>query len=93
MLLLPANLFAQTFDPQGPGDKVRVSASASSSYQFKTGMDGGGDVTIARYGVAVGSGVPLSDQANFGIRVNYLREEFDFSGTNAFSGPETLGRG
>ena len=84
LLLLPANLLAQTLDPQSLEEKARFSTYAASSYQFKSGMDGGGDVSIARYGVAAGGSVPLGNQTTLGIRLNYLREDFDFSGANTF---------
>lgn len=53
-LLMPAHLFGQMMKPPNTIEKARISASASSSYQFKTNMDGGGDVSIARYGISAG---------------------------------------
>ncbi len=41
-------------------------------------------MSVSRYGMSVGSRVSLNDRTKLGIAVNYLREEFDFSGTNAF---------
>ncbi len=82
LLLIPASLFGQTMNPHGVDENARFFASASSSYQFKAGMDNGGDMSIARYGIGVGGGAPLSDSTGLGVRMSYLREEFSFSETN-----------
>ena len=87
LLLIPTNLFAQRLNETNTDvydGNVKVGASASSSYQFKANMDGGGDVSVARYGLSVGTRLPVSEQTSLGIVVNYLREDFDFSGANAF---------
>ncbi|MFB3925145.1 MAG: DUF6268 family outer membrane beta-barrel protein [Syntrophales bacterium] len=84
LLLIPVNLAAQTISPHSVGESDRFFASASSSYQFKAGMDGGGGVSISRYGVDAGSWKPLTDKTGIGARMSYFREEYDFSGTNGF---------
>jgi len=38
-------------EPLTIDENARFSVSASSSYQFKSNLDGGGDVSIARYGI------------------------------------------
>ncbi len=84
LMLIPANLFGQVAGPRSVDENARFSASASSSYQFKSGMDGGGDISIARYGVGVGGSAPLSDRTGVSARLNFLREDYDFSGANGF---------
>jgi len=54
LLLMPAILLGQMARPLAIDENARFSASASSSYQFKASLDGGGDVSIAHYGVRVG---------------------------------------
>jgi hypothetical protein len=83
-LLIPANLFGQMASPLTVNEKARVSASASSSYQFRSNMDGGGDVSIAHYGISVSGAVPLTDRAGLGVSMGYNREEYSFSNTNGF---------
>lgn len=81
-LLFPSHLFGQTANPLTTDENAKFSASASSSYQFKSNMDGGGDVSIARYGASVGGSMPLTDKTGVGVRVSYFREEYSFSQTN-----------
>jgi hypothetical protein len=83
-LLIPANLFGQMASPLTIDEKARFSASVSSSYQFKSNMDGGGDVSIARYGISAGGAAPLTDRTGLGVSMSYNREEYNFSNTNGF---------
>lgn len=83
-LLLPVNGLAQMASPLAVDEKTRFSASASSSYQFKSNLDGGGDVSIARYGIGIGGLVPLTDRAELGLHMSYDLEDYNFSNTNAF---------
>lgn len=83
-LLIPANLFGQIASPLTIDEKARFSASASSSYQFKSNLDGGGDVSIAHYGISVGGAAPLTDRAGLGVSMSYNREEYNFSNANGF---------
>jgi hypothetical protein len=82
LLLIPANLFGQMASPLTSDEKARVSASASSSYQFKSNLDGGGDVSIAHYGISVGGAAPLTDRTGLGVSMNYSSEEYNFTSTN-----------
>jgi hypothetical protein len=84
LLLMPANLFGQTASPLTIDEKARFSASASSSYQFKSNLDGGGDVSIAHYGISVSGTAPLTARAGFGVSMSYNREEYNFSNTDGF---------
>jgi len=84
LLLIPANLFGQMEIPMTIDENAKFSASASSSYQFKSNLDGGGDVSIANYGIGVGGAVSLTDKAGIGIRMSYVREEYNFSKDNGF---------
>lgn len=81
-LLIPINLFGQVASPITTDKNARISASVSSSYQFKSNLDGGGDVSISHYAVGVGSEKSLSDKVGLGVRMNYEREEYNFSNTN-----------
>ncbi|MDD5170388.1 MAG: DUF6268 family outer membrane beta-barrel protein [Syntrophales bacterium] len=83
-ILLPTNIFGQMASPVTIDGNARFSASASSSYQFKSNLDGGGDVSIARYGVGVGGMAPLTDRTGLGFRMSYDREDYNFSNTNGF---------
>jgi hypothetical protein len=83
-LVIPVNLFARESGPPATDRHVRVSASASSGHQFKSGMDGGGDVSINHYGIGVDGSTSLTDKLRFRGRLGYDREEYDFSGTNTF---------
>ena len=85
LLLIPANLFGQMASPLTIDENARLSAYASSSYQFKSNLDGGGDVSIARYGIGVGGAMPLSDRFGLGVRVTYDREEYNFSNALGFA--------
>jgi hypothetical protein len=84
LLLIPVNLFGQVASPSTINESVRISASVSSSHQFKSSMDGGGDVSISNYAAGVGGEKPLSDKAGLAIRVSYDREEYNFSNAKGF---------
>jgi len=92
LLLPPASLFAQVATPLTTDKNARISASLSSSYQFKSNLDGGGDASIAYYGVAVGNEKSLGDNVGLGVRLNYEREEYKFSNTNSFLVPNPWGQ-
>ncbi|MDQ5988381.1 MAG: hypothetical protein CSYNP_04141 [Syntrophus sp. SKADARSKE-3] len=83
-LLIPADLFAQAASPLATAEKARFSFSAASAYQFKSDLDGGGDVSAAHYGVGVGGMIPLAEKAGLGVRMTYNREDYRFSETNGF---------
>jgi hypothetical protein len=83
-LFLPATLCAQMATPMAVGETSRLSASVSSAYQFKSNMDGGGDVSIAHYGVGIGGGIPLGERAVLGMHMNYAVEDYHFSDANVF---------
>ena len=82
LLLNPADLYGQMAIPLAIDENARVSASASSFHQFKSNMDGGGDVSITTYGIGVGGSMPLTDRTGIGARISYLREEYNFSQPN-----------
>jgi hypothetical protein len=85
LLLMPSNIFGQMASPQTIDGNARFSASASTSYQFMSSLDGGGDLTIAHYGFGVGGARPLNDKAGLGVRLNYDREEYNFSNVRGFA--------
>ena len=85
LLMIPENLFGQTASPLTIDENARFSASASSSYQFNSNLDGGGDVSIARYGIGVGGSTRLNDRTGLGVRMTYDREEYNFSSARGFS--------
>ena len=85
LLLIPANLFAQMASPLTIDENARFSASASSSYQFKSNLDGGGDVSIARFGIGISGSTPLNDKTGLGVRMTYDREEYNFSNPRGFA--------
>lgn len=85
LLLIPANLFGQTANPLTIDENARFSASASTSYQFKSSLDGGGDVSIAHFGFGIGGTTPLGDRVGLGVRMTYDREEYNFSNVRGFA--------
>ena len=87
-LLIPGNLFSQESSLARITDKARFSASASSAHQFKSNIDGGGDVSITHYGVGVGGAIPLADTLGLRTHLSYDREEYHFSDRNAFLIPD-----
>lgn len=83
-LLIPFNLFGQEPNLSNVSGKTRISASASSAYQFKSSIDGGGDVSITHYGVGVGVAIPVTDRLGLRTNLSYDREAYHFSDRNAF---------
>lgn len=83
-LLNPAYLFGQESRTGRISDKARFSASASSAHQFKSDIDGGGDVSITHYGVGLSGSIPLADGLGLRTSLSYDREEYNFSDRNAF---------
>jgi len=92
LILTPASLLAQVANPLTTDKNARYSASLSASYQFKSNLDGGGDASIAHYGVAVGNEKSLGDNIGLGVRLNYEREEYNFSNTYSYLVPKPWGQ-
>jgi len=87
LLLLLANptvLLAQIMVPMDIGEGRRFSASAASSYQFKSDVTGGGDMSVSRYSLMVGGSGPVSDKISLGFRAAYELEDYNFSNLKAF---------
>ena len=86
-LASPEHLFGQMANSRTRNEKARFSAAVSSSSQFKSNLDGGGDVSMTHYGISGGGEIPLTDRTRLGITMSYNREEYDFSDRSAFPMP------
>ncbi len=86
LLLLsnPAALFAQMMPPLGTGQGPRFSASAGSSYQFKSDVTGGGDFSVSRYSLMVGGSAPVDDKIGIGVGLTYDFEDYNISNLKGF---------
>lgn len=84
-LLIPANLFGQMTSPRTIDETTRLSASLSTYDQFKSNLDGGGDVSVSHVALGIGGAVSVNDKVGLGVRVSYDREEYNFSNANSFS--------
>jgi len=87
LLLLLANpmvLFAQMIGPLETDGGVRFSASAASSYQFKSDATGGGDFSVSRYSLMVGGSAPVDDKIGIGVRLTYAFEDYNISNLKGF---------
>ena len=80
----PAPLLAQMMLPMGTGQGLRFSASAASSYQFKSDVTGGGDMSVSRYSLMAGGSGPVSDKIGLGLGVSYEFEDYNFSNLKGF---------
>ncbi len=85
VLLNPTCLFAQMIGPMETGERLRFGGALGSSYQFKSNATGGGDLSISRYSLMIGSGVPLNDKTNLALRLSYDFEDYDISNLKGFS--------
>lgn len=84
-LLIPANLFGEMETPRIVDETTGFSASLSSSYQFKSNLDGGGDVSVSWVGLALGRSVPLNTKTGLGLSLTYNREIYNFANPSGFS--------
>jgi hypothetical protein len=86
LLLLadPNFLFAQIIMPLEMGQGLRFSASAGSSYQFKSDVTGGGDFSVSRYSLMAGGLVPIDEKIGIGFGFTYDFEDYDFSNLKGF---------
>lgn len=84
LLANPLTLFAQMIGPLETEGGVRFTASAASSYQFKSDATGGGDFSVLRYSLMVGGSTPLDDKIGIGVRLTYAFEDYDISNLKGF---------
>ncbi len=87
LLIIPVQLFAQGASPLTLDENAGVSASFSSLYQFRSNLDGGGDVSASQVALGIGGGTRLSDQTSLGLRLTYDREEYNFTNATGFAVP------
>ncbi len=84
LLMDPAFLFAQMTAPLETGQGLRFSASAGSSYQFKSDATGGGDFSLSRYSIMVNGSAPIDDRIGIGFGLTYEFEDYDISDLKGF---------
>lgn len=91
LVTIPTNLFAQNVNPGAIEENLKLSMSASSAYQFKSGLSGGGDVSVSRYGLAIGGTKPISEKVGLGVRMSYELDDYNFSSANGLSATNPWG--
>jgi len=86
LLLLagPTFLFAQMIMPLEMGQGPKFSASAGSSYQFKSDVTGGGDFSVSRFSLMAGGLVPIDEKIGIGVGFTYDFEDYDISNLKGF---------
>jgi hypothetical protein len=86
LLLLadPTFLFAQIMVPFETRQGLRFSASAGSSYQFKSDVTGGGDFSVTRYSLMAGGSVPIDEKFGIGVGLSYDFEDYNISNLKGF---------
>lgn len=82
MLVQPSPLHAQ--ERADTGD-VRFSLTALGSYQFGSDVDGGGDLSVARYNVNAEVVGRIDNNLRIGIGLTYEFDDYDFSGLTDFA--------
>lgn len=87
LLVSPVDLFAQMNGPLETVEDGRLSVSAASSYQFKSDVNSGGDVSVSRYFLMIGGSAPISDKVGLGFHLTYDLEDYNFSTLKDFAVP------
>jgi len=91
LVTMPTNLFAQMMSPWAMEENFKLSISASSAYQFKSDLSGGGDVSVSRYALAIGGTRPISEKVGLGVRMSYELDDYNFSNANSLSAQNPWG--
>ncbi|MDH3598621.1 MAG: hypothetical protein OEU26_03160 [Candidatus Tectomicrobia bacterium] len=60
--------------------------STGFEHRFETDIDDGGEVQESRFPIRLGYNADLSPQWHLGLRLTYVYNRFDFSGTTGFGG-------
>ena len=84
LLMNPGALFGQMIDYLETGQGPRISASAASSYQFKSDATGGGDFSVSRYSLMLGGSAPVDERIRLGLGLSYDFEDYNFSNLKGF---------
>ncbi len=82
-----ADVSAQTFRYLDVSGNV-IPGSASMTYQPKTHVSGGGDITLTSYRVSTGALLPINDSLKFGLRLAYEFNDYNFSRLEGFAVPD-----
>ncbi len=69
------------------GGAAVFSAVLAPTYQFESGLHGGGDVSVRRMFLRIDGNRRMSDSLGTGIGLGYECDDYRFSGTTFFSGP------
>ena len=73
---------AHANDRQGtPNGGIGYSLSATPFHQFKSDLDGGGNLSVSRVFLDAGGRKQISDRVNVGLSLGYDFEDYDFSGS------------
>jgi hypothetical protein len=83
-LTLPAVSDAQAEGFPG-GQQIAFSLSASPVYQFGADVDGGGNLSVARYNFTFDMSSKMSNEIRLGVGLAYEYDNYDFSGLSNFS--------
>ena len=84
LLMNPGALFAQMIGPLETPRGVGLTASAASSYQFKSDATGGGDFSVSRYSLMLGGSAPVNDRIGLGLGLSYDFEDYNISNLKGF---------
>ena len=79
---------AQSRTKSDSDGKVDLSLSASPIYQFASDLDGGGDYRASRYFLRADASTEIGESLELGLGFSYDYEDYDFSGSTAFAGPD-----
>lgn len=84
----PSTLSAQVWGYPEPGRTPKFFVNAASLYQPEARVHGGGNITVSRYSISVGSGAPVGDRVTLGFRLSYEFDDYNFSRLSAFAVPD-----
>lgn len=77
--ITPAHGKDQSGGPPGRG--IGLSLSATPFYQFKSDLDGGGNLSVSRIFLDAGSRKKINERLSLGLSLSYDFEDYDFSGS------------
>ncbi len=85
LLFIPFTTRAQMVGHLETPQGARFSASAATSYQSKSDVNGGGDLSVSRYSLMIGGSAPVTDKIVAGVGFTYDFEDYDFSNLRGFA--------
>ncbi|MCF7993084.1 MAG: TonB-dependent receptor [Thiohalocapsa sp.] len=84
--MLPALAITAGAQAQPPQDAWRINVETGATYQWESGIDDGGDVSMDSWAVSIGASRAWTPTLRAGVSAGFLERRYAFSGSQGFGG-------